>query len=326
MDSIPSTTSILLTPRMYIPVRRAFTLIECLTVVVIIGVVLAVVLPAVMAARRSVRRMQCMANLRQLGLSLNSYYVEHNMFTPVHLYTRSNWSANRMSGFTFLLPYLEQGPLFDSINMNLANTDHPDRTSPENQTARSTTVGVFLCPEDGDPGQMCSYRFNKGRRAANRVTPFDGPFSIGVIPSQATVTDGLTRTAFLSERVGGSGRAAPSDPDPSRDIKLVLWTGPTIPDDDTFIPYCLNAQAESWFHSAGRYWMYSGLFETEYNHNGRPNDPRPSCGGINFGLYPPRSRHSGGVNVLFGDGHVEWGADSIELRVWRALGTHDSAD
>lgn len=304
---------------------RGFTLVECLAVLVIIAILIALLLPAVQAAREAARRAQCVANLRQVGIALNSYYSIHNMFTPSYLYTMSNWSANRMSCLTFLLPGLDQGPLFNSINMSLANIDHPNVPRPENETARATRVEVFLCPDDGDRGLRCSYRFNAGRLVSDRATPWDGPFSVGVIPSQATVTDGLSRTAFVSERFGGSRRD--SGPiDPSRDIKLVRLPGPRSVVDDVLIPYCLETPADQWFRNAGRYWIYNGPFDTEYNHNGSPNDPRPSCGVMNAGLYPPRSGHPGGVDVLLGDGHVEWVADTIQARPWIALGTHDRGD
>jgi prepilin-type processing-associated H-X9-DG protein len=73
--------------------------------------------------------------------------------------------------------------------------------------------------------------------------------------------------------------------------------------------------------------MYNGMFYTDYNHDGPPNDPRPSCDGGSItggflGLHPPRSFHGSSANVLFGDAHVEPITGAIALETWRAMGTH----
>jgi len=197
----------------------------------------------------------------------------------------------------------------------------------ENQTARRTTLGVLLCPSDGEPNHRTSYRFNSGRRRPDdRNRPYDGPFNLGFFPTPAAITDGLSRTAFLSERLGGSFR--PGEPDPARDLKIP--DDPSVllnnPDDESYIVACLDASPGAWIIYEGRYWYYFGAAYTAYNHNGAPNDPRPSCGGEVFGLLPPRSRHPGLVNVLFGDGHVEAVGNSVNQQVWRSRGSADGGD
>ena len=79
------------------------------------------------------------------------------------------------------------------------------------------------------------------------------------------------------------------------------------------------------------YYFFRIFTFTHYNHNGPPNDRRPSCGtgGDSYGgwgLHPPRSYHPGIVHVLFGDGHIEAIADSIQPATWSALGTHNAGD
>jgi prepilin-type processing-associated H-X9-DG protein len=148
---------------------------------------------------------------------------------------------------------------------------------------------------------------------------------MGGLPTSASTTDGLSRTAFVSERVAGT--FATSQPNPKKDMKLAInWPNPNLPPDDIYIPYCIDSPAKGWITVNGRYWFYWGAEYTYYNHNGSPNDVRPTCGGEVFGLLPPRSYHAGSVNVLLGDGHVESVADSIQQQVWRALGTHHSSD
>lgn len=312
-------------------VRRGFTVIELLVVAGIVVLLIGLLLPAVQGARESARRMQCVVNLRQIGTAMHAYHAVHNMFPPSWPLTGRTWSANATSGLAFLLPHLEQQALYASLNTDFVHIEQPDTPVLENHTARNTRVAVFLCPSDGEPNHLNSYRFNQGRFGTRRGrgSLHDGPFSLGVVPSQATVTDGLTQTAFVSERVGGSYIAGAADR--VRDLKYTDQGAGLFYSDEQFIPVCLGYQPALWSHTEGRYWLFSGLSTTHYNHNGAPNDPRPSCsngvvGGHPGGLRPPRSYHPGCVNVLFGDGHVEAVANSIQTRVWLSLGTHDSGD
>ena len=313
------------------PSGRGFTLIELVVVCGVIAILVALIVPAVQMAREAARRAQCVANLRQIGVAMHGYHALHNMFPPSQLasVTGGQWSANMMSELTFLLTHLEQQALFSSINMSFANSEAADYPSLENHTARNTRLAIFLCPSDGEPEHANSYRFNRGKFEPKVTKPlFDGPFSLGVLPSDASVADGLSRTAFVSERIAGSfgnGRAGPI-----RDSKYPPpeMSGTVYYSDEQFIPACLEARPELWWPLSGRYWFYSGFFNTHYNHNGSPNDRRPSCGYDTSigGLNPPRSYHPGVVNLLFGDGHVEAITDSVQGSPWRAIGTYNAGD
>ena len=100
------------------------------------------------------------------------------------------------------------------------------------------------------------------------------------------------------------------------------------------IPLRLAAPALGWDCTAGRYWLFGDFVNTGYNHNGTPNDRRPTCGpfiepavvGGPGGLDPPRSFHSGAVDVLFGDAHVEPVSSSVSQSLWTALGTYNAGD
>ena len=150
--------------------RSGFTLIELLVVIAIIAVLIALLLPAVQSAREAARRTQCVNNLKQLGLALHNYGSSYGAF-PIGRSVFPNWTAGptpySYSPFAMLLPFVEQSPLYASINFNL-----PSGTAYQagNTTALATAVAGFLCPTDpqqvpqGEAGT--NYRFSEGTTIA----------------------------------------------------------------------------------------------------------------------------------------------------------------
>ena len=88
-------------------VQSAFTLVELLVVIAIIGMLIALLLPAVQAAREAARRMQCSNHMKQLGLAVHNFHDAQDGIPPFAIH------MERQSTFTFLLPYIEQQPLYD---------------------------------------------------------------------------------------------------------------------------------------------------------------------------------------------------------------------
>ena len=129
-----------------------FTLIELLVVIAIIAVLIALLLPAVQAAREAARRAQCVNNLKQIGLGLHNYSDSHNFFPPGYasFYKKDGGDAGTAEddigqgwGWgSFILPQIEQRPLYDSINFSLT------MTNPDNFTAQLLRVNTYLCPSD----------------------------------------------------------------------------------------------------------------------------------------------------------------------------------
>jgi prepilin-type N-terminal cleavage/methylation domain-containing protein/prepilin-type processing-associated H-X9-DG protein len=308
-------------------IRRGFTLIELLVVLGIIGLLVGLLIPAVQSAREAGRRAQCATNLRQIGIAMNAYHAVHNMFPPGYIARHPPPPVvDNYSEISFLLPQLEQEALYSSINFAFNTFETAESPTLENHTARNTKLAVLLCPSDGEPEHLNSYRFNRGRWGGIRPGFFDGPFTFWVHPSAASVTDGLSQTAFVSERIGGSFGASIGWP---RDVKYLSYSL-IVGSDGPYIPLCVAEQPALWTTSSGRYWMLSGFYNANYNHNGAPNDPRPSCGpgltNLGYGLHPPRSYHPGVVNVLMGDGHATPIGDSIDVKIWKALGTYNLGD
>ena len=313
---------------------RGITLIELLVVVGIIALLASLLLPAVQSAREAARRIGCVSNLRQLSIAMNNYESVNNLFPPAGLddpRIAIGGLAIEYSGFVHMLPQLEQQSLMSAINFSWGIYDKPSSPVFENKTVRHTKLAVLLCPSDGEPTHLNSYRFNQGRYNMRPGSVFDGPFCPLTQLRVAAITDGLSATAFVSEGLSGSFNSGlPGWP---RDVKYAdtrVFTGP-FNSDDAYIPVCLADPSSLWKTVSGRYWAYLGFTNSAYNHGGTPNDQRPSCGGpdpgqYDAGLYPPRSFHNKVVNVLMADGHVEFITNTIQSRVWIAIGTHNAGD
>src|SRR5271156_5146954 len=124
--------------------RRAFTLIELLVVIAIIALLIALLLPAVQAAREGARRAQCVNNLKQIGLALHNYHGSFQIFPPGY---SSNFDASGndtgpgWGWAAMLLPQIEQGALYATINVKLPIED-------SSNTARLQSIPTLLCPSD----------------------------------------------------------------------------------------------------------------------------------------------------------------------------------
>ncbi len=135
--------------------RRGFTLIEILVVIAITGILMALLLPAVQAAREAARRSYCANNLRQIGLALHQYHTANEVFAmgcsfqapgPPLSTQLAMW--NSFSAQASLLPYLDQAPLYASLNFSLSPLDYDD----SNTTAVFRVVSIFICPSDTNAG------------------------------------------------------------------------------------------------------------------------------------------------------------------------------
>ena len=129
---------------------RGFTLIELLVTIGIIAVLMAILLPAVQSAREAARRSQCVNNLKQIALAMHQYHGVHAVLPPGK--KGCCWGT----WLVYVLPYMEQEPLFNSWNscgINAAgapqNYDLDLRYfGVANQTVTSTFISSYLCPSD----------------------------------------------------------------------------------------------------------------------------------------------------------------------------------
>ncbi len=307
--------------------RRAFTLIEVLTTIAVIGLLIALVLPAVQMARESARRSQCSSNLRQIGLALNSYASSFGSFPDAS-------NGHGYSPHSMLLPYLDESVLYNAINFSESAYDGLPTSA--NYTVMCVTLSGFLCPSDGSSRRAgvgwSSYPVNRGvnyRPGTTENGAFTVPISSGSpSPSLASFTDGLSDTAAASEWVLGTVLLTDRDP------KATIYETPTnltrIFEFDLRAQECHDldpATAKVNDPDKGIYWHQGGYLHTNYNHALGPNDHSCSpLGWVQFGAFSASSRHPGGVNLLFGDGHVRFVSERVNIPLWRAVGTRNGGE
>ena len=269
-----------------------------------------------------------------------------------------------------LLPYMEQVAVHDLINFDVAQGHRMTSGGMPvnlNYDAYAVAAGVFICPSDSNTVRIISennYRYNfggstpyGGSEATYKQTEHgtevdgesvmgNGAFTIGKGLKAADFADGLSQTAFFSERTKGDG----TDPLTAFPKKTAIVTMPSRPNEavkrDLIFQECLQYVPEVSpfnFNSTGRWlpgsdfsngWPFAAYSGTMYNHVAGPNWQGYDCG--NFSSIPDtpgehailsaRSEHPGVVNVCFGDAHVSTISEGIDIDIWRALGTRANAE
>jgi len=317
---------------------RGFTLIELLVVLAIVAVLLAITIPAVRAAREASRRSVCAMQLRQIGLAIQNYHAANQVFpfgvgadADTGLASLASSDNRRYSLHSQLLPYVEQAAVYNQINFAI-QPFYPDLTGdPQvvtgggpNETVAQTKIEVFLCPSDASrmrtrPWGPTNYRSCNGSSWSGRRG--NGMFGQITRIRAGDVVDGLSNTAAFSERVLGD------DDDQHFDMESDIFALAPMGNEVAFRSACdrlteSTAQGIQQRSNSGHTWLEGNMGWTRYNHLLGPG--RPSC--TNFLTWygvamSANSRHSGGVHVLLGDGSVRFTGYSIDVEVWRALGT-----
>jgi prepilin-type N-terminal cleavage/methylation domain-containing protein/prepilin-type processing-associated H-X9-DG protein len=217
--------------------RRAFTLIELLVVIAIIAVLIALLLPAVQAAREAARRVQCVNNMKQIGLGLHNYISTHDSLPPADQRVYSPATAKLINNGDFsvhvrVLGFMEQQALYNAANFNVPILNDTYGVW-ANSTTMLTRMAVFLCPSAPPPSYVGtglatggpysnlpvtgnSYFASMGSSleydSANTGGPPNGLFYFNSTTNTppvrlAGVTDGLSNTIALGEWKLGTGNA-----------------------------------------------------------------------------------------------------------------------
>ena len=243
------------------------------------------------------------------------------------------------SGHVRLLPHLGRSDVFDALEKPVVGSasDEPP-SAVGNEPALVQHIAAFVCPSDDVPVGGNSYRACLGTSTGTHATwvwnggrPQPGPSHTighfgamsGFRATPARVRDGLSNTAFYSERLVGDGD--PGRYTPWRDIAVAGHPHFYYPDEA--LETCAALTTVVLHHSGtGHTWRIGQYPQTEYNHVLPPNSAIPDCidnwlGSLGQGAYSARSLHPGGVNVAFGDGAVKFVSAAIDLKVWRAIGS-----
>ncbi len=282
--------------------KSAFTLVELLVVITIIGILIALLLPAVQAAREAARRLQCANNLKQMGLALHNYHQALGSFPAGAAWLDAS-SCKGVGWHVSLLPYLEQQSFFDQLDPTVP----PDKG--DNAAKGEQIFDVFTCPSAGreqrdvNPtpydwkltnysGVMGAGRISKVALENSSCGDYctDGtlfPFS-GV--RIADIRDGSSHTMIVGERTyqlrlwtkGGYYKSSPTSQVCIEASKNVRWP---INSDPEVACY--------WDCPGGRTCMFNDLF---------------------FG-----SRHPGGAQFAFADGSVHFIEETINFTIYENL-------
>jgi prepilin-type N-terminal cleavage/methylation domain-containing protein/prepilin-type processing-associated H-X9-DG protein len=328
---------------------RGFTLIELLVVIAIIGLLIGLLLPAVQAARQAAARMQCVNNLKQIGLGIANYESIHGCVVSGYISAKGPLAQFGVTGYNpdpqtgdngpgwgwlaLLLPQIEQTPLHNAINFSL-----PTWVA-DNATVVVVDVSVFLCPSAVNPSSpvrmvdanqrllpvanqffaRTNYQYNAGWNDSGMPAAVDyddqirgcnGPMYRNSRVRYADVTDGLSNTVFVGEKTPYLADAS--------------WVG-IIPG---YRHFAYNAFASAGTGGIGVNYDYASAILAVHSGPSLYEDPMV--------IHPPNSPlghtdemyslHPGGGNVLLGDGSVRFIKQSINLRAWQALSSRANGE
>ncbi len=295
--------------------RRGFTLIELLVVIAIIGVLVAILLPAVQQAREAARNSQCTNNIKQMGIAFHNYYETHSRF-PIS----QSWHklgpkyAIAACWARSLLPYVDQGNAIGRYDDTISHID------PANRPTLGKSMPLFKCPSSPAPATVTmtvdttSFDWDgatNGEKilvgvneyACSSNTSVSGVATVGLMPYNnfatliSEVTDGLSNTMQVCEIAGGGNIY-----DAKRNVSEV------------------NNQLH-WRIWAG----FSRLSLRNYSYDGLTQSAGNCVVNCTSNGSNPYSFHTGGANILLGDGSARFISESLDLTTMIRLVTRNDA-
>lgn len=307
--------------------RIAFTLVELLIVVAIIGILIAMLLPAVGNVREAARRTQCSNNLKQLGLALHAYHETRGRFPDgaVHEPPYSFGArkvGNHGSFLVYLLPFIEQDNVYDACDFE-GDTAF-DSTLPDGQKVHELWIETFQCPSDPD---------RQYHKDGNPLYPSTNGLSLATANYGASMGNQAFAPCSFGANMFGTGPASHGHDETGNLISGVFshtaWAAriEDIKDGSSntialgeVLPKCSWHAQDGWMH------VNSMWFATTcpINYNNCPNEPNydatcaaPNAWSCDMGF---KSRHAGGAYFVFADGSVHWLEENIDYTNYQRLG------
>ncbi len=310
----------------------AFTLVELLVVITIIGILIALLLPAVQAAREAARRLQCSNNFKQVGIALHNYHNHHGSFPPGMLGWRVNYScpnntyggeaANRClwaylssqdkpSAYVgwgwgaMILPHIEQDNARDLIDFSVAYGPLYE----VNKYSSAQTIPAFLCPSDDQGNELvrcCSSQV--GDHPDEDVGRTN---MAGVADADDWTCDGCWPLPLANAQGMMAGLGACKIGDVVDGTSNTLQIGEVIG----------NGRGTHQSH----FWATWDILDTADGINSGVSDPSGGTGGSLY-TWGFASFHPDGCHFLFGDGSVHFLSETIDQTLLRALTTRDGGE
>ena len=340
--------------------RAGFTLVELLVVIAIIGILIALLLPAVQAAREAARRSQCTNNLKQIGLAFHGYHDVYRTF-PAWSYQARTWRAGASgdntwwTGFTamtMILPYVEQGAIYDKIDWGCRPEDNtpgnPDGAN--NNLFRLAPISAYQCPSDSRFANTsypayCNYKVSAANLLNCSWTVENGMFrrDPGREVAIRDVHDGTTNTIMAGEILLGDDSTAKSSwgDTASSPLPFSVNTSPiTQAQMSQWGQACLtmflagsgstSGGSAGWINNTAgrRYWQPRLDDGSPFTPLAPPNWQYPNCAHGNWttssGIFiGARSHHPGGAVHTLGDGSVRFISETIDFVTYQNLGNRE---
>ncbi len=329
-----------------LPRRIGFTLIELLVVIAIIAILIALLLPAVQQAREAARKSQCKNNLKQFGVALHSYHESAKIFPKGCFQNAGNGAFDwrNHSATVQLLPYMDQKALYQNYQ-GQAYTPGAQKDAVNGTLvaiANAAKLPAFICPSDSVPvngDAPNNYVFCEGTNIGygGGITSQDqnGMFNMNVIVRISDVQDGTSTTIAMSENIAAGNTSGTVDYSRIKQQVASTVSAASFPTKASIDTWSANCNASTNFGGAngnfnGRWWHRGlhgmTLFNTLLTPNALVYNCSANCTGCDPdgpSMIPPRSRHTGTVHVLMGDGATRSISNNIDYNTWWAIGSRN---